>query len=80
MMYLLMFLLKNNIDSFVFDRNGQSPLHIVSENGYLDLLTKICIYSISKKDSNDWKSSIPIFDHTDNKGRTLLHLFAAKRF
>ena len=75
-------LLKHNIDVFVFDLNGQSPLHIAAKKGYLSILQLICesIKDKENKQKSEWKSEIAIWDHTDNDGRTPLHLCAAKGF
>merc|ERR1719361_666625 len=75
-------LLKHNIDVFVFDLNGQSPLHIAAKKGCLKILQLICdsIKDKEKEKNSEWKSEIAIWDHTDNDGRTPLHLCAAKGF
>ena len=72
-------LLKSKINPFVFDRNGMCPLHIAAQQGQANMVRKICEYCTSYS-GHEWQSTVPIVDHTDNRGRTPLHLAAGKGF
>ncbi len=84
--YCINILIKYNINPFVFNIDGKNILHIITENGYFDILKIVCEYIISINNNNNknkiykWSSDISIFDHTDNKGRTPLHIAASNGY
>ena len=59
----------------MFDAQGRSPLHVAAEHGQLRMVQKMCEYC-----EHAVQAERHDLDHTDNRGRTPLHLCAGRGF